>query len=183
MQKYLDNIILELTKEIQEKTVEWVFQAIEKTREIEITLYQKSDEIALERYPNDRRERIWAGPSIRKQIIEETIGANTYNVGKYYMQRGVNRNSRAAKVLDDVQKDFDKKRASLKNKILKSVDKCNSEIKEISEIYPLDNNTLGAEILLENNDKIIISVICAGGYNIQCFHYRSNIKIIKHKGK
>ena len=183
MQKYLDNIILELTKEIQEKTVEWVFQAIEKTREIEITLYQKANDLALEKFPNDRRERVYAVPSIIKEIIEETIGTNTYNVGKYYIQRGVNRNLRAEKVLDDVQKDFNGKRIALKNKILKSCEKCNSEINEISKIYPLDNNTLGAEILLENNDKIIISIICAGGYNIQCFHYRSNIKIIKHKGK
>ena len=66
MQKYLDNIILELTKEIQEKTVEWVFQAIEKTREIEITLYQKANDLALEKFPNDRRERVYAVPSIIK---------------------------------------------------------------------------------------------------------------------
>ena len=178
----LDKIILEMTKETQELTVEWCFQAIEKTRDIQETIYERSDAIALERFPDDRKARVWAGPSIRKEIIEEEIGTNVYNVGNYFIQRGSNRNLRSEIVLQYVEKDFKAKRASLKNKILKMLEKSGSSIREIKEITAEVNGTLGTIIVLENADKIIVEVIQAGGWNIQKFHFRGLCKLIKAKG-
>ena len=37
------------------------------------TLYQKANDLALEKFPNDRRERVYAVPSIIKGIIEYII--------------------------------------------------------------------------------------------------------------
>lgn len=175
----LDKIILEMTRETQELTVEWVFRAIEKTRELDETIWERSDAIALERFPDDRRARVWAGPTIRKEIIEHEIGSNVYNVGTYFIQRGSNRNREPERVIDSVEKDFKAKRASLKNKILKMLDKSGSFIKEIKEITSEVDGNLGAIIVLENDDKIIIEVITAGGWNIQKFHFRGLCKLIK----
>lgn len=177
--KDLDNIILEMTKEIQELTIEWCFRAIEKTRDVQETIYERSDEIAFERFPDDRRARVWAGPSIRKEIIEEEIGSNVYNVGTYLIHRGVNRDLRSEIVLEYVEKDFKTKRSNLKNKILKMLDKSGSSIREIKEITSEVNGALGTIIVLENADKIIIEVIQAGGWNIQKFHFRGLCKLIK----
>lgn len=178
----LDKIILEMTKETQELTVEWCFKAIEKTRDIQETIYERSDAIALERFPDDRKARVWAGPSIRKEIIEEEIGTNVYNVGNYFIQRGSNRNLRSEIVLQYVEKDFKAKRVSLKNKILKMLEKSGSSIREIKEITAEVNGTLGTIIVLENADKIVVEVIQAGGWNIQKFHFRGLCKLIKAKG-
>ena len=176
----LDNIILEMTKETQELTVEWCFQAIEKTRELDETIWGRAEAIAQERYPDDRKSRIWAIPNIRKEIIEE-IGSNVYNVGMYFIQRGSNRNLRSEIVIDSVEKDFKTKRTSLKNKILKMLEKSGSSIKEIKEITAEVNGTLGTTIILENGDYIVVEVITAGGWNIQKFHFRGLCKLIKGK--
>lgn len=175
----LDNIILEMTKETQELTVEWVFRAIEKTRELDETIWERVEAIAQERYPDDRKSRIWAIPSIRKEIIENEIGSNVYNVGMYFIQRGSNRNLRSEIVIDSVEKDFKAKRTSLKNKILKMLEKSGSSIKEIKEITTEVNGTFGTWIILENGDYIVVEVITAGGWNIQKFHFRGLCKLIK----
>lgn len=175
----LDNIILEMTRETQELTVEWVFRAIERTKELDETLYQRAEELALERFPDDRRERVYAFPYCKSEIIENEIGSNVYNVGTYFIQRGSNRNLRSEIVIDNVAKDFKAKRASLKNKILKMLEKSGSSIKEIKEITSEINGTFGTTIVLENADKIIIEVITAGGWNIQKFHFRGLCKLIK----
>lgn len=105
-----------------------------------------------------------------------------YNVGNYFIQRGSNRNLRSEIVLQYVEKDFKAKRSSLKNKILKMLEKSGSSIREIKEITAEVNGTLGTIIVLENNDKIIVEVIRAGGWNIQKFHFRGLCKLIKAKG-
>ena len=178
----LDNIILEMTKETQKLTIEWCFQAIEKTKELNNTLYSRAEALALERFPEDKRERIYAFPCCKNEIIEEEIGTNVYNVGNYFIQRGSNRNLRSEIVLQYVEKDFKAKRASLKNKILKMLEKSGSSIREIKEITAEVNGTLGTIIVLENADKIIVEVITAGGWNIQKFHFRGLCKLIKAKG-
>lgn len=175
----LDKIILEMTRETQELTVEWVFRAIEKTRELYETIYERAEAIALERFPDDRRARVWAGPTIRKEIIENEIGSNVYNVGTYFIQRGSNRNREPERVIDSVEKDFKAKRASLKNKIIKMLEKSGSSIKEIREITAEVNGTLGTWVILENGDYIVVEVITAGGWNIQKFHFRGLCKLIK----
>lgn len=178
----LDNIILEMTKETQELTVEWCFKAIEKTKELNETLYSRAEALAHKRFPEDRRERIYAFPYCKNEIIENEIGSNVYNVGTYFIQRGSNRNLRSEIVLEYVEKDFKAKRASLKNKILKMLEKSGSSILEIKEITAEVNGTLGTIIVLENADKIIVEVIQAGGWNIQKFHFRGLCKLIKAKG-
>ena len=178
----LDNIILEMTKETQKLTIEWCFQAIEKTKELNNTLYSRAEALALERFPEDKRERIYAFPCCKNEIIEEEIGTNVYNVGNYFIQRGSNRNLRSEIVLQYIEKDFKAKRASLKNKILKMLEKSGSSIREIKEITAEVNGTLGTIIVLENADKIIVEVITAGGWNIQKFHFRGLCKLIKAKG-
>ena len=175
----LDKIILEMTRETQELTVEWVFRAIEKTRELYETIYERAEAIALERFPDDRRARVWAGPTIRKEIIENEIGSNVYNVGTYFIQRGSNRNREPERVIDSVEKDFKAKRASLKNKIIKMLEKSGSSIKEIREITAEVNGTLGTWVILENGDYIVVEVITVGGWNIQKFHFRGLCKLIK----
>ena len=179
----LDKTIFEMTKDIQDKTTEWVFDAIDKTNELNITLYRRAEELANIRYPNDRRERIYAFPSCKLELIEKEIGTNTYNTGMYFIQRGASRTLRTDIILNNIEKDYSKKRTSLKNKILKQIEKSGSNIKEILNIKLEDNGTLGTKIILENNDKIIIEVITAGGYNIQCYHFRGLVKLIKNKGK
>ncbi len=178
----LDNIILEMTKETQELTVEWVFRAIEKTRELDSTLWDKIEATAQERFPDDRSKRnsmVW---SIKAEIIENEIGSNVYNVGMYFIQRGSNRNLRSEIVIDSVEKDFKAKRASLKNKILKMLEKSGSSVKEIKEITTEVNGTFGTWIILENGDYIVVEVVQAGGWNIQKFHFRGLCKLIKSKG-
>ena len=178
----LDDIILEMSKETEALTVEWVFRAIEKTQELNETLYQRAEELALERFPEDRRERIYAFPSCKAEIIENEIGSNVYNVGMHFIQRGINRERNPEKVIDSVEKDFKAKRNTLKNKILKMLEKSGSSIKEIKEITSEVNGTFGTRIVLESGDYIVVEVITAGGWNIQKFHFRGLCKLIKQKG-
>ena len=164
---------------IQKLTVEWCFQAIEKTKELNNTLYSRAEALALERFPEDKRQRIYAFPYCKNEIIEKEISSNVYNVGNYFIQRGSNRNLRSEIVLLYIEKDFNTKRASLKNKILKMLEKSESSIREIKEITAEVNGTLGTIIVLENADKIIVEVIQAGGWNIQKFPFRGLCKLIK----
>ena len=175
----LDNIILEMTKETQKLTIEWCFQAIEKTKELNETLYSKAEALALERFPEDKRERIYAFPCCKNEIIEKEMGSNTYNVGTYFIQRGCYRDRNSERITNEVEKDFKAKRTSLKNKILKMLEKSGNSIREIKEITAEVNGTLGTIIVLENADKIIVEVIQAGGWNIQKFHFRGLCKLIK----
>lgn len=168
-----------MTKEIQELTVEWCFRAIERTKELNETLYQRAEELALKRFPEDRRERIYAFTSCKAEIIENEVGSNIYSVGTYFIQRGSNRNLKSEIVIESVEKDFKAKRGNLKNKILKMLEKSGSSIKEIKEITSEVNGTFGTTIILENGDYIVVEVITAGGWNIQKFHFRGLCKLIK----
>ena len=78
---------------------------------------------------------VWA---IKAEIIENEIGSNVYNVGMYFLQRGITRKRNPEKVIESVEKDFKSKRSSLKNKILKMLEKSGSSIKEIKEITSED---------------------------------------------
>ena len=175
----LNNIILEMTIETQKLTVEWTFRAIEKTKELNNTLYSRAEALALERFPEDKRERIYAFPYCKNEIIEKEIGSNVYNIGTYFIQRCSNRNLRPELIITTVEKDFKAKRKSLKNKIIKMLEKSGSSIREIKEITSEVNGILGTIIVLENADKIVVEVVQAGGWNIQKFHFRGLCKLIK----
>ncbi len=177
----LDKTILEMTKNIEKDALEWTFQAIDKTIELEKTLYDRVESLSKERYPDDRRKRIYSLPYIKQEIVENEIGANVYNVGSYYYSRGSNRNLRADYIVSSIKKEFDKKRASLKNKIEAAATKENSSIKEFKEITRLDNGSLGCVIVLENGNQIIVDIISAGGWNVQCFHFRNKVTLKKVK--
>lgn len=175
----IEETILQMTEDIEKDALEWTFQAIDKTIELEKTLYDRVESLSKERYPDDRRKRIYSLPYIKQEIIENEIGANVYNVGSYYSLRGSNRNLRADYIVSSIKKEFDKKRASLKNKIEAAATKENSSIKEFKEITRLDNGSLGCIIVLENGNKIIVDIIRAGGWNVQCFHFRGLVKVRK----
>ena len=175
----IEKTILQMTEDIEKDALEWTFQAIDKTIELEKTLYDRVESLSKERYPDDRRKRIYSLPYIKQEIVANEIGVNVYNVGSYYSSRGSNRNLRADYIVSSIKKEFDKKRASLKNKIEAAATKENSSIKEFKEITRLDNGSLGCVIVLENGNKIIVDIIRAGGWNVQCFHFRGLVKVRK----
>lgn len=175
----VEKTILQMTEDIEKDALEWTFQAIDKTIELEKTLYDRVKSISKERYPDDTTKRVFSLPYIIQEIIENEIGTNVYNVGKYYYSRGSNRNLRADYVISSIKKAFDKKREALKNKIEATASKENSRIKEFKEISILDNGSLGCIIILENGNKIIVDIIRAGGWNVQCFHFRGLVKVRK----
>lgn len=174
--KDLDKVILEMTKDSEELTINWVFDAIEKTRTLSETMYEEVDAILKSKY-SDRKERVYAHPSELKRFIDEKIGYEVYNIGKFYQQRGVRKGLREEIVLDDVAKDYKRKRESLKNKILKLAN--GEDISSISEINTSLDSSFECFATLSSGDLIKIYTIVAGGYNIQKFHFRGLAKRIK----
>lgn len=177
--KNLDKVILEMTKEIEEMTIEWIFQAINKTLEIDSIRFKIVEQRLLEKYPNDRRARVYAQPNEMKDYIDETIGLNVFTVGNFYKERGVRRGSREEVVLKDVAKEYEAKRRNLKNKILKLAG--DDKITEISSIVLESDSKLGCTAYLDCGDKIEIFTVEAGGWNIQKFHFRGLAKRISIK--
>lgn len=100
----IEETILKMTENIEKDALEWTFQAIDKTIELEKTLYERVDAISKERYPDERRERIYSLPYIKQEIIENEIGSNVYNVGIYYHLRGSNRNLRSDYIVSSIKK-------------------------------------------------------------------------------
>lgn len=173
--KTLNETLVEMTQNIKENTIEWIYRAIDKTKELNKTLDEKIKAKLDEVYGKENsREKVYAYTNIKYQIITEEIDKNTYTIGTYYIQRGVNRTSNSVKVIEDVNKDFDKKIKSLENKILKLANKDN--IKEISNVWVEIDGRLGVNVILDCNDTILINVIEAGGWNIQKFHFRGIAK-------
>lgn len=172
--KTLNETLVEMTQNIKENTIEWIYIAIDKTKELNKTLDDKIKAKLDEVYGKEHsREKVYAYTNIKYQIINEEIGENVYTVGTYYIQRGANRTSNV-KVIKDVNKDFDKKIKSLENKILKLAN--NDNIKEISNIWTEIDGRLGVNVILDCGDSILINVIEAGGWNIQKFHFRGLAK-------
>ena len=58
-------------KMIQKLTVEWCFQAIEKTKELNETLYSRAEALALERFPEDKRQRIYAFHAVKMKSLKK----------------------------------------------------------------------------------------------------------------
>jgi len=177
--KNLDEVILEMTQKIEEDSIEWIFQAIDKVIDFEPKLYPLTHKRLDEVYGKEHsRDKVYATTYIKNQIIEEHIGGNVYSCGLYFIQRGVRRGQREEIVINDVAKDFKAKRENLKNKILKLAN--GDEIIEISNVST-ECGKLGCFAHLSNGDRIEIYTIFAGGWNIQKFHFRGLAKRIIKK--
>ena len=174
----LDQKIYNLTRPTELLTIEWVFKAIEKVRENTEEIHAETKRRLDKRYgAAHSRDKTYALPGIQKDVINDLVGENMYNVGLYYMQRGVSRTSRADTVTKDVEKDYNAKRLQLKSKILKLAN--NEKITEFSSITPEAGGKLGCDATLELGDIIQIYSIQAGGWNIQKFHFRGLAKRLK----
>jgi len=66
--------ILQMTEYIEKDALEWTFQAIDKTIELEKTLYERVESPSKERYPDDRRKRVFSLPYIKQEIIKLNMG-------------------------------------------------------------------------------------------------------------
>ena len=172
--------ILEMTQDTEAKTVEWIFNAIDKVLAVDI--HEKIHEIMLEKFgstPKRDNNYVYARDRIRNQVIDELIGANIYSAGMYYVQRGYNRNRKPEKIINDVKKDYDTKRKSLETKVIKLAG--DNAIINLSNVTVESDGKLGCTAILDNNDRIEIYAIPAGGWNIQKFHFRGLAKRIKAK--
>lgn len=174
----LEKVIYNMTKQIELDTIEWVFRAIEKTRKEVPNVRKEVKKRLNEQYGEKQtRDKIYAQSSVFKQVVDEFIGENVFKVGQFYIDRGVNRDSRSDRVVYDVNKDYDNKREVLKRKILKLTN--NEKIIKFNNIDVESDGKLGCSIVLESKDTIKIHTITAGGWNIQKFHFRGLAKRIK----
>lgn len=177
----LDQKIYNLTRPTELLTIEWIFKAIEKVHGNIEEIHTETKRRLDKRYGTAySRDKTYALPGVQKDVIDDLVGENIYNVGLYYMHRGVSRTSRADTVTKDVEKDYNAKRNQLKNKILKLAN--NEKITEFSHVSTEQDGKLGCYATLESGDIIQIYSIQAGGWNIQKFHFRGLAKRFKgHK--
>lgn len=173
--------ILEMTQDAETQTIEWIFQAIDKCIETDDSKIYAEVKIRLDaQYGTvQSRDKIFATPYVKSQVIEELIGTHVYNAGTYFQQRGVRRNLRAEMVTDSVRKDYDAKRKSLQTKIQTLAG--SNEIVSLSEVSVEFDSKLGCYATLDNDDRIQIYTIIAGGWNIQKFHFRGLAKRLQSK--
>jgi len=176
-EKNLENIIYDMTKESEELTIEWVYKAIEKTKNNIQAVRDETNARLDKKYgPNHSRDKVFAVPGVHKEVISELVGENIYAAGNYYLQRGVSRTLRSSVVVNDVAKDYKSKRETLKNKIIKLSNK--EDIVGFSKIQQ-QNGKFECTATLESGDRIEIYSITAGGWNIQKFHFRGLAKRLK----
>jgi len=170
--------ILEMTQESELKTVEWIFRAIEKTQSVDI--WAEVTIRATSRFgASQSRDKIYATPYIKAEVIEELIGTQVYNAAMYFIYKGASRIMRTEIITDSVKKDYDSKRASLQKKIQTLA--ASNEITELTSVEVESDGKLGCFAILDNGDKIQIYTITAGGYNIQKFHFRGLAKRLLRK--
>lgn len=173
----LEQTILEMTQELESKTVEWIYRAIEKTRENDSNIYPETNRRLDEKYGKAHsRDKVFATPAIKAQVIEELIGTNVYNIAMTFIYKGASRNLRNEIIIEAVKKDYDSKRKALQTKIEKL-----AGTNEIVEISSIDNegDKLSCFAYLDDGSKIQIYTIPAGGWNIQKFHFRGLAKRLK----
>lgn len=172
----LEKVLVDMTKDIEENTFKWTKKAIEDQMEIDKTLYQEVEKLLDIKYGKEHsREKVYAMPNVKWQYIDDVMGADRYKEAQYFTDRGYNKSD--SKIKEVIKKDYDKKRKSLLTKIEKL--QGNNKILEITNITKEIDGKLGCYVILDNNTRIEVKTISAGGWNIQKFHFRGTAKLLK----
>lgn len=160
------------------KAYDWYIQ----NANLYIELYDKYDEVwegSKEQYKYNRSYTTYDGKYVQRICYNETKFRENYYFNIQSLTRTITNayrktidTEKLAKVLKDEK---DRKYKDLIQRVTKVVGK----ITDASELkIGNQNGEINGRIKGENS-KCIVETISAGGYNIQCFHYRVLIKEVK----
>lgn len=146
---------------IDEFLNQWKVRATDFYLRAEADYKENKDNFQSEKYKLDGREIIISAREKSAQYFNNKYGKGVMQIVKYEMYR-----------LDDI---LTKEVEGKKIKLIASIEKKTGTIQDASHLYVADSGEINGYII-GDKARVNVNTIYAGGYNIQCLHFRTLIK-------